>query len=118
MNNNNEIEYIKDDDSSQDDDYNLVSEDELSDASPLSEEIENKLKEAESNNDSSSSSDSSITNDYDTEDTDYLFNQNTETTRDSENNNQIGGSTENKYDYIIPLCMSGFLLSTFYICRK
>ena len=125
---NNEIEYIKDNnsDDSDDSDYDLLSEEEY-EASPLSEEIENKLIKAESNDDSPSSSDSSITKDYESENTDELFNQqtDTETSKDTEItnqniNNQIGGAnlTENKYDFIIPLCMSGFLLSTLFICRK
>jgi len=114
-----ELEYVKDS-SSDSNEYNVVSDSDY-EKSPLSDHIENKLKEIESNNENENnddSSDSSITKNYDTENTDSLFNQETNTYT-SDDNEQVGGSIEdNKLDYIVPLCMSGFILSTFFICRK
>tara|TARA_Y100000992_G_scaffold298080_1_gene262665 strand:- start:491 stop:835 length:345 start_codon:yes stop_codon:yes gene_type:complete len=111
-----ELEYVKDS-SSDSNEYDVVSDSDYEE-SPLSDNIENKLKESESNKDNENnddSSDSSITKNYDT---DILFNQETNTDI-SDDNEQVGGSIEdNKFDYIVPLCMSGFILSTFFICRK
>jgi len=113
-----ELEYVKDS-SSDSNEYDVVSDTDYEE-SPLSDDIEKKLKEIESNNENENndSSDSSITKNYDTENTDILFNRETNTDI-SDDNEQVGGSIEdNKFDYIVPLCMSGFILSTFFICRK